>query len=100
MERLRVETTLNLIVQSATRVVPGASAVIYTYDSAREQFIEKSRVSAGGKDQPNSGDEPRPDGLGMRAIVQRRRVFRTKKKISRFILSGRKPARRSWGAFL
>ena len=75
-----VETTLNLIVQSAIRVVPGASAVIYTYDVAQESFILTSRVSAGGKDQPDSGDEPRATGLGVRAIVQRRRVLSYEEK--------------------
>ena len=44
-----IETTLNLIVQSAIQVVPGASAVIYTYDVAKESFIHTSRVSAGGR---------------------------------------------------
>lgn len=75
-----VETTLNLIVQSAIRVVPGASAVIYTYDAAQEKFIHSSRVSAGGKDQPHSGDEPRIDGLGIRAIKQRQRVLSYEEK--------------------
>jgi signal transduction histidine kinase/GAF domain-containing protein len=75
-----VEATLGLIVQSATRVVPGASAVIYTYDMSREDFIHTSRVSAGGEDQPDPGDEPRTKGLGMRAIVQRRRVLSYEEK--------------------
>jgi signal transduction histidine kinase/GAF domain-containing protein len=75
-----VETTLNLIVQSATRVVPGASAVIYTYDMAQENFIHSSRVSAGGENQPDCGDEPRTNGLGMRAMVQRRRVLSYEEK--------------------
>jgi signal transduction histidine kinase/GAF domain-containing protein len=75
-----VETTLNLIVQSAIRVVPRASAVIYTYDLARESFILTSRVSAGGKNQPDSGDEPRANGLGIRAIVQHRRVLSYEEK--------------------
>jgi signal transduction histidine kinase len=75
-----VETTLNLIVQSATRVVPGASAVIYTYDIVQENFIHTSRVSAGGKNQPDSGDEPRSNGLGMRSIAQRRRVLSYEEK--------------------
>ena len=70
-----VETTLNLIVQSATRVVPGTSAVIYTYDMAQDNFIHSSRVSAGGENQRDSGDEPRTNGLGMRAMAQRRRVL-------------------------
>ncbi len=88
-----VETTLNLIVQSATRVVPGASAVIYTYDMVREDFIHTSRVSAGGKDQPDPGDEPRKNGLGMRAISQRRRVLSYEEKDI-----GIHPARASAGA--
>jgi signal transduction histidine kinase len=75
-----VETTLNLVVQSAIRVVPGASTVIYTYDVTRECFILSSRVTAGGKDQPDSGDEPRADGLGIRAIIQRRRVLSYEEK--------------------
>ncbi|MGD0750828.1 MAG: GAF domain-containing sensor histidine kinase [Anaerolineales bacterium] len=75
-----VETTLNLIVQSAIRVVPGASTVIYTYDVAKESFILTSRVSAGGKDQPDSDDEPRSNGLGIRAIIQRRRVLSYEEK--------------------
>jgi signal transduction histidine kinase/GAF domain-containing protein len=75
-----VEATLNLIVQSAIRVVPGASAVIYTYDLAQESFIRTSRLSAGGKNQPDSGDEPRANGLGIRAINQRRRVLSYEEK--------------------
>ena len=70
-----VETILFLIVQSSIRVVPGASAVIYTYDLIQERFILTSRVSAGEQDQPVLGDEPRLNGLGMRAIIQRRRVL-------------------------
>ncbi len=38
--------SLQLIVDSAIRVVPGSSAVIYTYDQATGLFDEKSRVSA------------------------------------------------------
>lgn len=75
-----VESTLNLIVQSAIQVVPSASAVIYTYDVTRESFILASRVSAGAKGQPEIGDEPRADGLGIRAIVQRRRVLSYEEK--------------------
>lgn len=70
-----VESTLNLIVESAIRVVPGASAVIYAYDCAAEKFIASSRVSAGSAELSGGGDEPRFDGLGFRAIRQRRRVL-------------------------
>ncbi|MFH1523784.1 MAG: GAF domain-containing protein [Chloroflexota bacterium] len=75
-----VKATLNLIVESATRVVPGASAVIYTYDKVKEDFVHSSRVSADGADQLGSGDEPRPDGLGMRAISKRQRVLSYEEK--------------------
>ena len=75
-----VGTTLNLIVNSAIRVVPGASAVIYTYDIVQESFTLTSRVSAGGMDQTDSSDEPRTNGLGIRAIVQRRRVLSYEEK--------------------
>ncbi len=70
-----VETTLRLIAESATKVVPGASAVIYAYDEALGAFDPASRVSVGEWVAPVPGDEPRPDGLGMRAIRQRRRVL-------------------------
>lgn len=70
-----VEAVLSLIAESATKVVPGSSAVIYSYDPARGTFDPASRVSAGEQVDPVPGDEPRPDGLGMRAVRQRRRVL-------------------------
>jgi GAF domain-containing protein len=70
-----VETTLRLIVESAIKVVPGASAVIYVYDRRRAAFDSVSRVSAGEHTTPVPGDEPRPGGMGMRAIAQRRHVI-------------------------
>ena len=70
-----VEATLCLIVESATEVVPGASAVIYTYDQGQRAFDLESRVSAGEPDDYIPHDDPRPDGIGMRAIGQRRRVL-------------------------
>jgi signal transduction histidine kinase len=73
-DAVSVSTTLTLIVEGATRVVPGASAVIYTYDETRGDFDQASRVSSTVGDQA-TGDKPRPDGLGMRAIRQRRRVL-------------------------
>ena len=36
--RVDVATTLRLIAESAVKVVPGASAVIYTYDEAGQAF--------------------------------------------------------------
>jgi GAF domain-containing protein len=74
-DQLSVAAGLNLIVESAIKVLPGASAVIYTYDEEKRAFDPTSRVSAGEWVQPVPGDEPRPDGMGMRAIDQRRRVL-------------------------
>jgi GAF domain-containing protein len=75
------DLSLQLIVESAIRVVPGSSAVIYTYDQALGVFEDESRVSA----EPGwhslsvpSGrpdDAPRPYGIGMRTIQRRRRCF-------------------------
>jgi GAF domain-containing protein len=70
-----IKATLNLIVESATQVLPGASAVIYTYDQAQCAFDPASRVSAGEQIPPDPHDEPRPNGMGMRAISQRRRIL-------------------------
>jgi signal transduction histidine kinase len=78
-DALSVATTLNLIVEGAVRVVPGASSVIYTYDKTRADFDHASRVSAA-KDDYAAGDEPRPNGLGVRAIRQRRRVLSYEEK--------------------
>jgi len=73
--------SLQLIVNSAIRVVPGSSAVIYTYDQSTGTFEKESRVSAEPEwrkplstvDQPD--DAPRPEGMGMRTIQRRRRSF-------------------------
>ena len=70
-----VEATLKLIVGSAIKVVPGASAVIYSYDNVKEIFLLSSRVSAGCSDVNAETDTPRINGLGMRAIQQKRRVL-------------------------
>ena len=69
-----VVATLLLIVESAIKVVPGASAVIYTYDHAIHVFDVLSRVSAG-EQNASVHDAPRPDGIGTRAISQHRRVL-------------------------
>ncbi len=70
-----VQATLRLIVESATRVAPGASAVIYTYDPVTGVFDLTSRVSAGEPADAIPQDAPRPGGIGARAIRQRRRVL-------------------------
>jgi signal transduction histidine kinase/putative methionine-R-sulfoxide reductase with GAF domain len=70
-----VASRLGQIVESATKVVPGAAAVIYTYDEVLQAFDAASRVSAGEYVEAVPGDEPRPDGMGRRAVDQRRRVI-------------------------
>ncbi|HSL46990.1 MAG TPA: GAF domain-containing protein [Anaerolineales bacterium] len=73
--------SLQLIVDSAIRVVPGSSAVIYTYDQKTGLFENESRVSAEpegrklspARDQPD--DAPRPHGIGTRTIQRRRRCL-------------------------
>ncbi len=75
------DLSLQLIVESAIRVVPGSSAVIYTYDQKMGMFANESRVSAepegkkplSTKEAPD--DAPRPNGMGMRTIQRRRRCL-------------------------
>ena len=70
-----VPAILRLIAESAIQVLPGAAAVIYTYDPQQRTFDLASRVSAGEPPEYVPHDEPRPNGIGMRAIGQRRRVL-------------------------
>ncbi len=73
--------SLQLIVDSAIRVVPGSSAVIYTYNQTSGMFEKESRVSAepgerrsvSETEQPE--DAPRPHGIGMRTIQRRHRTL-------------------------
>ncbi|MBI4786920.1 MAG: GAF domain-containing protein [Chloroflexi bacterium] len=74
-EDTNVQAALRLIVESAIQVVPGALAVLYAYDPFTGAFDPASRVSAGDRAAPLDGDEPRADGMGTRAIKQRRRVL-------------------------
>ncbi|GAB4580863.1 MAG: hypothetical protein Fur0022_36070 [Anaerolineales bacterium] len=67
--------TLRLIVQSAVEVVPGSSAVIFTYDAKKGTFDPHSRVSAEGTTAPAANDAPRPNGFGFLAVRERRRVL-------------------------
>ena len=67
--------TLSLIVESAIEVVSGSSAVIYTYDEAQGNFDPNSRVSAEQDPRPQLDDFPRTNGLGARAVAERRRVL-------------------------
>jgi len=71
--------SLQLIVDSAIRVVPGSSAVIYTYDQSLGTFDRESRVSAEpeGRKHPSAMDQPddapRPNGIGMRTLQRHQR---------------------------
>ena len=73
--------SLQLIVESAIRVVPGSSAVIYTYDQAKAEFEAESRVSAQAEGHAlstnpvYSDDAPRTGGIGVRTIQRRRRTL-------------------------
>ena len=74
------DLSLQLIVESAIRVVPGSSAVIYTYDQSTGTFEKESRVSAEAEGHLASStnrpdDAPRPNGSGIRTIQRRRRIF-------------------------
>ena len=77
----QTDWSLQLIVDSAIRVVPGSSAVIYTYDQETSRFENESRVSAEPGTQDSVGlterpdDAPRPNGIGMRTIQRGRRCF-------------------------
>lgn len=80
--------TLQLIATSASEVVPGSSAVIYTYNLSQHTFETSSRVSSESPlarsllvDAQNQTfaagltDEPRPQGMGARAISRQQRVI-------------------------
>jgi signal transduction histidine kinase/putative methionine-R-sulfoxide reductase with GAF domain len=74
------DQSLALIVQSAVRVVPGASAVIYAYDDSTGKLENELRASVGPEGKPSaldaaSNDAPRPNGLGMRAIQRRCKIL-------------------------
>ena len=75
------DLSLQLIADSAIRVVPGSSAVIYTYDQATDRFDYESRVSAepAGRRPVSTveppDDAPRPNGMGIRTIHRRHRCL-------------------------
>jgi len=80
-DQINISETLQLIVESATRVIPGSSAVIYTYNEEAEVFDRESRVFAGPDGIPPVSpllkveDQPRLNGIGMRAIERQKRVI-------------------------
>ncbi len=90
-----VPAILRLIAESAIQVLPGAAAVIYTYDAEQRTFHLASRVSAGEPPEYVPRDEPRPDGIGMRAIAA---SSRTRSAISRSTPTRCAQARVPWRA--
>ncbi len=70
-----LQETLSLIVDSTTEVVPGSSAIIYTYDAKRGAFNLDSRVSSELVNNPDLNDSPRPNGIGTHAVAIKKRVL-------------------------
>ncbi len=70
-----LQATLRLIVDSATDVVPGSSAIIYTYDVKRGEFNLDSRVSSEHNNVAGLDDTPRPKGIGAFAVTTKKRVL-------------------------
>ena len=75
-----LQSVLELIARRAAQSIPGASAIIYFCLPGEEKFEFTSRVSSAVENQPFPGDESRPDGLGIRAITQRRTVLSYEEK--------------------
>lgn len=74
--------TLRTIVEKAIQVVAAgassageAAAVVYGYDPQRGTFDRSSRVAAGWRPADSRDDFPRSNGLGQRAVEQRRRIL-------------------------
>jgi Signal transduction histidine kinase regulating C4-dicarboxylate transport system len=74
-ETVDVDATLRLIIESAVRVVPGASAILYPFDEAGKGFDLQARVVAGEPNPALLDDVPRANGMGMKAIRERRRIL-------------------------
>jgi len=75
-----IRDILGLIVRSATEVVPGSSAVIYEFNEAQGVFDPDSRLSVEEDSQAARHDDPRPKGIGSRAVEERRRVLSNEEK--------------------
>ena len=75
--------TLRRIVEGAVELMAGGpltgaepvTAVIYAYDPVTSAFDPASRLAAGRWSLSSAGDSPRRDGLGARALQQRRRIL-------------------------
>lgn len=80
-ENITNNATLQLIAESAIRVIPGSSSVIYTYNESGKIYDQESRVYAGPEKDVSFSpyltieDHPRPNGIGMRAIQRQKRVI-------------------------
>lgn len=74
-------SSLQLIVESSIRVIPGSSAVIYTYDQATGTLEIESRVFANAEEHSpasqikHSVDTPRLNGYGARTIHRKHRTL-------------------------
>jgi signal transduction histidine kinase/putative methionine-R-sulfoxide reductase with GAF domain len=73
--RTDAQAVLTLIVESAIKVVPGASAIIYPFNPERGVLELERRVAATPAGAMPLGGSPRPNGMGMRAIQQQRQVL-------------------------
>ncbi len=74
MLREIAERALQVVAAGATNRGE-ATAVLYRYDEERGQFDDHSRVGIGSHEgQDVHLDTPRPDGMGARAIRERRRI--------------------------
>jgi len=71
-DTIQTDLILQLIVNSAIRVVPGSLAVIHTYDQTTATFESESRASAEAGEKKNASP---PDGIGMRTIQRRKRTL-------------------------
>ncbi|KAA3647716.1 MAG: GAF domain-containing protein [Chloroflexi bacterium] len=72
---IKINETLQMIVEGAREVVPGSSAILYIYNEDKRAFDPSSRVSAEGDTQTDHDDLPRSNGIGARAVSERRRVL-------------------------
>jgi signal transduction histidine kinase/putative methionine-R-sulfoxide reductase with GAF domain len=70
-----LKETLNFIVETATEVVPGSSAVIYTYNEKGGIFDISSRVASKQHDETQPDDAPRPNGMGITAVNKKQRIL-------------------------
>lgn len=73
--RTDAQATLRLVVESAIKVVPGASALLYPYNPETGLLELEHRMAATPPGAVELGGNPRANGMGMRAIQQQRQVL-------------------------